>query len=112
MTKKMNRKTRNILSGILVCIAAIFAVINFTETPAADVRSFFLSTALFLIGIVVLALIAVCLFKCLIWLKNTLMNTLHVENSTEIGTAGKSLESAGSAESTESDKKNQANERK
>ncbi|MBT5485126.1 MAG: hypothetical protein HOH14_03865 [Gammaproteobacteria bacterium] len=75
MTKKMNKKTRNVISGILVSIAAIFAVINFADIPASDVRDFIFSTGIFFIGIVLLALIAVSLFKLLIWIKNTIVNS-------------------------------------
>ena len=68
MAKKMNRKTRNVISGILVGLASIFAVINFAEVPAEEVRDFLLSTALFFIAIVVLAFVAVSVFKLLGWL--------------------------------------------
>ena len=72
----MNKKTRNVISGILVSIAAIFAVINFADIPATDIRDFILSTGIFFIGIVLLALVTVSAFKLLIWIKNSLMNKL------------------------------------
>jgi len=87
MTKKMNKKTRNVISGILVSIAAIFAVINFADIPASDVGDFIFSTGIFFIGIVLLALIAVSLFKLLIWIKNTIVNSFskaqEEDNDTE-----------------------------
>jgi phosphotransferase system glucose/maltose/N-acetylglucosamine-specific IIC component len=69
---KINKKTRNVISGILVGIASVYAVINFADIPAQDVRSFILATVLFIVGIVVLALLAVSVFKLLAWLKNRL----------------------------------------
>ncbi|MFT5321935.1 MAG: hypothetical protein ACI934_002097 [Pseudohongiellaceae bacterium] len=71
----MNKKTRNVISGIMVSVAAIFAVINFADIPATDVRDFIFSTGIFFIGIVLLALLAVSLFKLLAWIKNTIMNS-------------------------------------
>lgn len=70
MARKMNKKTRNTISGVLVGIASVFAVINFADIPAAQVRNFMLATLLFFTGIVLLALLAVSAFKLLAWLKN------------------------------------------
>lgn len=67
---KINKKTRNVISGILVGIASVYAVINFADIPAQEVRSFILTTVLFIVGIVLLALLAVSAFKLLAWLKN------------------------------------------
>ena len=75
MKKKMNKKTRNVVSGIMVSIAAIFAVISFTDIPESDVQSFILSTVIFFIGIVLLALVAVSIFKLFSWLKNCLIKS-------------------------------------
>jgi len=47
MARKMNKKTRNVISGILVGIASIAAVINFADLPARDAGRFLLSTAIF-----------------------------------------------------------------
>ena len=71
----MNKKTRNVISGIMVSVAAIFAVINFADIPASDVRDFIFSTGIFFIGIVLLALLAVSLFKLLARIKNIIMNS-------------------------------------
>ena len=73
MARKIDKKTRNVISGILVSIAAIYAVINFAGIPAAEVRFFIGATVLFFVGIVVLAMIAVAVFKFLAWLKNRLV---------------------------------------
>lgn len=70
MAGKINKKTRNVISGILVGIASVYAVINFADIPAEEVRFFIGATLLFFVGIVVLALIAVSVFKLLAWLKN------------------------------------------
>jgi hypothetical protein len=72
MTRKMNKKTRNVLSGILVSIASLFAVINFAELPAGEVGNFMFSTTVFFLGIVLLALVTVSLFKLLGMLRNSL----------------------------------------
>jgi len=75
MKKKMNKKTRNVVSGIMVSIAAIFAVISFADIPASDVGRFILSTVIFFIAIVLLALLAVTVFKLISWLKNCLLKS-------------------------------------
>ena len=72
MAKKMNKKTRNVLSGILVSIASLFAVINFAEVPTSEVSNFIFSTVLFFLGIVFLALVTVSLFKLAGYLRNSL----------------------------------------
>ena len=69
MARKMNKKTRNTLSGILVGVASVFAVINFADIPAEEANSFVLTTLLFFVIIVVLALLAVTVFKLLAWVK-------------------------------------------
>ena len=63
MARKMNKKTRNVISGILVGIASIAAVINFADLPARDAGRFLLSTAIFFLVIVLLALVSVSIFK-------------------------------------------------
>jgi len=70
--KKMNRKTRNTFMGILVGIASIYAVINFADIPAEDIRNFIVTTLLFILAIVLLALFAVSVFKLLAFLKKRL----------------------------------------
>ena len=67
MAKKMNRKTRNVISGILVGLASVFAIINFADVPPGEVKDFLLATALFFFGIVLLAFLAVTVFKLLGW---------------------------------------------
>lgn len=73
MARKMNKKTRNTLSGILVGIASVYAVINFAEVPAEEVSSFIVTTVLFFSGIVMLALLAVSVFKLLALLKRKVL---------------------------------------
>ncbi len=65
MAKKMRKRTRNLISGMLVGIASIFAVINFADIPADEVQGFLVSTLLFFVGIFLLALFAVSCFKLL-----------------------------------------------
>lgn len=72
MAKKMHKKTRNVISGLLVGFASVFAVINFVDMPADEVRDFIISTVLFFVIIVLLALLAVSTFKALGWLKGKL----------------------------------------
>lgn len=81
---KINKKTRNVISGILVGIASVYAVINFADIPAQDVRSFILATVLFILGIVVLALLAVSAFKFLAWLKNRVTSDNDAERKNAI----------------------------
>ena len=81
MAKKMNRKTRNVISGILVGLASLFAIINFAEIPFQEVRSFLLSTAMFFLAIVFLALLAVSFIKFMSWLKAALFPAEESENS-------------------------------
>jgi len=68
MARKMNKKTRNVISGVMVGVASLFAIINFADIPADEVGSFLFSTALFFIGIIVLAFLTVLVFKGLSWL--------------------------------------------
>lgn len=71
----MNRKTRNAISGILVGAASVFAIINFADVPAEEVKTFLLSTGLFFLAILLLAILAVCLFKGLAWIRNRLVDS-------------------------------------
>jgi hypothetical protein len=82
MARKMNKKTRNVLSGILVGIASLYAVINFADVPAIEVRNFIFSTALFILGIVLLALVTVSLIKLPGLLKNSLNKEKDLSPST------------------------------
>ena len=81
MARKMNKKTRNVITGILVGVASVFAVVNFSDMPADEVGNFLLSTAIFFIGIVLLALLAVSLFKFLGWLKNRALGNDEQDSS-------------------------------
>ena len=72
MATRMQKKTRNIISGIMVGLASVFAVINYADIPADDVLGFVLSTLALFVGIVLLALLVVSLFKLVITLKRRL----------------------------------------
>lgn len=80
MAKKINKKTRNVISGILVGLASLFAIINFAEIPFEDVRNFVLTTLLFILAIVFLALLAVSFFKLLGWLKKSIFSSTEDED--------------------------------
>ena len=93
MARKINKKTRNVISGLLVGLASVFAIINFADIPADEVGSFLLSTAIFFLGIVLLAFIAVSFFKFLGWLKNTFFSAEikeenHSQDDLESGVSG------------------------
>lgn len=83
MAKKLNKKTRNVISGILVGLASLFAVINFAEIPFAEVKSFVLTTFLFTLVIVLLALLAVSFFKLLGWIKKSIFSHGEDEDALE-----------------------------
>jgi len=75
MPRKMNKKTRNVISGVLVGIASLFAIINFSDMPAAEIKSFLLSTTIFFSAILLLALLAVCCFKLLGWVGKAIFDS-------------------------------------
>ena len=71
----MNKKTRNVLSGLLVGLASVFAIINFADIPADEAGKFLLSTAIFFFSIVILAFVAVSFFKLLGWLRTAMTSS-------------------------------------
>ena len=60
---KFSKKNKNIITGILVGIASLYAIINYTKMPADEVQDFLLATLIFFVGIIVLAALAVLIFK-------------------------------------------------
>lgn len=60
---KYNRKNRAILSGIMVGLASIFAVASYFDVQWDELQGFMLGTLLFFATILVLALVAILLFK-------------------------------------------------
>lgn len=69
---KLSKKNRNIVSGLLVCIAAIFAVAEYYKVPAEEIKNFLFTSLLFLVIIMILAVTAVLLLKGLGKLKDIL----------------------------------------
>jgi hypothetical protein len=61
--KKFNRKNRAVLSGMLVGIASIYAVANYFSLDWSELGSFLLGTLLFFGSIVLLAALALAVFK-------------------------------------------------
>lgn len=63
MALKYNRKNRAIVSGIMVGLASIYAVASYFNVEWAELNSFMLSTLLFFVTIVLLAVAAILLIK-------------------------------------------------
>jgi hypothetical protein len=73
--KKFNRKNRAVLSGMLVGIASIYAVANYFSLDWSELGSFLLGTLLFFGSIVLLAAIALAVFKLISRLIRGVANT-------------------------------------
>jgi hypothetical protein len=61
--RKYSRKNRAVLSGMLVGIASIYAVASYFDLNWSELGTFMLGTLLFFGGIVLLAALAVTVFK-------------------------------------------------
>lgn len=66
---KFSKKTRNTISGLMVGVASIFAVSTYMDIPQEDLRSFLVSTLLFFLVILVLAILSITVLKLLIKIK-------------------------------------------
>ncbi|HHX82190.1 MAG TPA: hypothetical protein GX696_04310 [Pseudomonadaceae bacterium] len=60
---RFNRKTRAVISGILVGVASIFLVVYHFDMDVSTLNSFIVSTLLFFCSIVLLAALALLLIK-------------------------------------------------
>lgn len=60
-----SKRNRNLITGILVCVTAIFAVTYYLEVPGSDITGFLLATLMFFGGILLLAIVAVFILKSL-----------------------------------------------
>lgn len=63
MSLRYNRKNRAIVSGILVGIASIYAIASHFDLSFGQLNDFLLATLLFFAGIVLLAALALVVFK-------------------------------------------------
>ncbi len=63
--KKLSRKNRNIISGLLVGLASIYAVAAYVDMPREDLHTFLLTTIVFVLGIILLAVVGVLVLKTL-----------------------------------------------
>lgn len=62
---KLGKKNRNIVTGILVVLAALFLLAYYLNLPAGLLLGYLLSTLLFVLGIAILAIVAVSIVKLL-----------------------------------------------
>ena len=60
---KLKKKTRNIITGLFVGIAALAAVTYYLKLPADLLLRHFLSTVVFVFGIILLAVVAIVIIK-------------------------------------------------
>ncbi len=63
------KKNRTIISGILVGLASVYAVSEYANVPQTELNNFFITAAVFVFSIIILAITAVLLVKGLIKLK-------------------------------------------
>jgi hypothetical protein len=63
MALKYNKKNRAIVSGIMVGLASIYAVASYFNVEWAELNGFMLSTLLFFVTIVLLAVAAILVIK-------------------------------------------------
>lgn len=61
--QKFGKKNRNVISGILVAIASIYAVARYFNVPQSQINTFFISAVLLLVFIMLAAIVTVVLFK-------------------------------------------------
>jgi len=63
--RKLSKKNRNTISGLLVGVASLYAVSTYMEVPQQELNRFLLSTILFFVFILVLAGLAITILKLL-----------------------------------------------
>lgn len=73
-SRRISRKNRNIISGILVGLASIYALVVYFDIPRDDLNEFFFATLLFFLAILVLAIVSLSLLKGLAALKRALLD--------------------------------------
>ena len=62
---KLKKKTRNIITGLFVGIAALAAITYYLKLPTELLLRHFLSTVVFVFGIILLAVVAIVIIKLL-----------------------------------------------
>ena len=60
---RKRRRNRNILTGMVIVILCLAALIYLFEIPTGELLSFFLSTVLFVLAVILLAVLATVLLK-------------------------------------------------
>ena len=60
---KLGKKNRNIISGIMVAIASLFLIAMYLDVPASSLFRLFGITVVLVIGIIILAIITIAIFK-------------------------------------------------
>lgn len=84
MTKKkrrLSKKNRNTISGLLVGVASLYAVSTYMEVPQQELNRFLLTTIMFFVLIMILAGLAISVLKFLIRAKKSIKDSIH-ENET------------------------------
>ena len=66
--RKGNRKNRTIVTGILVGIASIIVVTVYVDIPREQVIEFLVATFMFVLGIILLAVVAIIVLKTLVYI--------------------------------------------
>jgi hypothetical protein len=74
---KASKKSRNIISGLLVCVAAIYAVSSYFDIPQSEINAFFVGSAFLVLGIITLAVITVLLIKGLQKISSLISRSEH-----------------------------------
>jgi len=80
---KLSKKTRNTISGLMVGLASIFAVSTYMEIPQEELRSFLVSTLLFFLVILVLAILSISALKFLMKIKQLIKSKSENSNQTK-----------------------------
>lgn len=61
--RKMSRRNRNIITGLLIGAASLFVVVYLWEVPGAELAYILVFTLGLLLAVILLALLTIALFK-------------------------------------------------
>ncbi len=75
--RRLSKKNRNTISGLLVGLASLYAVSTYMEVPQQQLNTFLLGTLLFFVGILILASLAILILKLLGKAKNKIVDEIH-----------------------------------
>ncbi|MDT8399122.1 MAG: hypothetical protein RQ899_10955 [Pseudomonadales bacterium] len=75
--RKLSKKNRNILSGLLVALASVYTVAAYLDLTREELFGFLLQTLLFVVGTIVLAVLTVLLFKGLAKIRQLVKKKNH-----------------------------------